>query len=663
VAVGPTKLPHVFLYRCLGPLTLSLTLTSVAMAAAPAASFAEVQSPAKRTCAGATTTTRGPAGAAEETKIEAGESPPQGGCWEDVQPYPFSSGGGPAGPSTQVSCDGLTGSETCYLKVVSMAFTAWNRGLALTTVEPGAVDPYPVWRFNGTQWYPESSFLGSKACPGQEIVWAGLEDFWVVGTSKLCRFDGQILEWEPLEIPPATKERLQGDEELAVKNSRESGRIITSAACLSWSDCWFFGRFGTVVRWNGEEEKLSDASPDRLLSLLQGEYTAAMAREGPAGELFTAAVGATSESDEQGPLTTGGAAPPQLFYASGGEPLSPLPFTPFTQPLTNDPYRTDLVAVGFDSAGQGWVAGNPAGLRLISSSSEGTPRYPEARPPQPDGQPEYSPLEPVSASGAASACKGPPENRFAFTAFPETTTGLPEEPGSFLWSSLAVVPTLGEALAGGGFWPATNKRSEDNGEPVIARASCDGTTSVTRFRIHDASPGGTEPADPRGTVTTIVATASNDAWAATTPGKSPEQPPHLYRLTNGQEPDAPKGPEVEPRPEPKPEEQTDVGVEETNPPLPPVEAPATVIQSKAVKLPPAIYDVKAKLHTSKRDGKVYLSLYVTFKLRRSVTIGAQALRKGRVVSEARPRHFVGRSGTLILSLNRQHWPTKVSFIT
>lgn len=661
---GATRLLHVFLRRCLGLLAFSVTLGVLATAAVPAESLADVQSPAKRTCAGTTTTTRGPDGTAEETKIEAGESAPPGGCWEDVQPYPFSSGGESVEPgTTQLSC-GIPG-ETCYLTVVSMAFRAWNRGLALTE-EAGGEDPYPVWRFNGTRWYPEAAFPGSKTCPGERIVWAGKLDFWVVGGTKLCRFDGATLEWEPLAIPAATTERLA--KVTAAEDDVLHGRIITSAACLSWNDCWFFGRFGTVVHWNGEEEKLSDASPDRLLGALQGEYTAAVAREGPAGEPFGAAVAATSENGEGAALNTEGAPPRQLFYASGTEAFSPLAFTPFYKPLTDDPddpYETDLVAVDFDSEDQGWIAGNPAGLRQVASAPEGTPRDRETRLPQPESQPQYAPLEPVSSSGVATACKGTPENRFAFTPFPETTEQPPEEPGSFLWSSIAVVPTLGDALAGGKLWPATNKLSEDNGEPVIARAGCDGTTSVTRFRIPDASsPSGSGPADPLGTFTAIAANASNDAWASTTAGSAAsDQPPHLYRLTNGQTPNAPEGNDEEPaRPLPKQEEEH-VSVEEPPPPLPPVEAPATVIQTKAVKLPAAIYDVKAKLHTSRRHGKLYLSLYVTFKLRRPATVGVKALRKGRVVSEARPRHFAGHSGTLILNLNRQHWPTKVSFIS
>ena len=95
------------------------------------------------------------------------------------------------------------------------------------------------------------------------------------------------------------------------------------------------------------------------------------------------------------------------------------------------------------------------------------------------------------------------------------------------------------------------------------------------------------------------------------------------------------------------------------PPAPPVVTPV----AKSVTLPAAVYDVKAKLHKTKRHGKLYLSLYVTFKLRRSVTIGAQALRHGHVVSLAKPRFFAGRTGVLILKLNRKHWPTNVRFIS
>ncbi len=205
----------------------------------------------------------------------------------------------------------------------------------------------------------------------------------------------------------------------------------------------------------------------------------------------------------------------------------------------------------------------------------------------------------------------------------------------------------------------------DVGEPVIARASCDGNDAVTRFRIEDPThPTDTAPADREGAVTAIAANAPNDAWAATSRGglkSGLSEPPQFYRLTNGQPPEAPEGNDLEERP---PEEHSDPTIEvlEPPPPPPPPEPPVTVNQGHTVTLPAAVYDIRAKLHTTRRHGQTYLSLYLTFKLRRAVTIGAQALRKGRVVSVARPRHFTGRTGLLILKLDRKQWPTKVHFI-
>jgi hypothetical protein len=80
-------------------------------------------------------------------------------------------------------------------------------------------------------------------------------------------------------------------------------------------------------------------------------------------------------------------------------------------------------------------------------------------------------------------------------------------------------------------------------------------------------------------------------------------------------------------------------------------------------LPPAIYDVKVKLHKVKRHRRIYLSLYLTFKVERPIELGAQALRRGRVVSTARPRLFAGQTGQLILNVERKRWPTNIRFIS
>jgi hypothetical protein len=46
-----------------------------------------------------------------------------------------------------------------------------------------------------------------------------------------------------------------------------------------------------------------------------------------------------------------------------------------------------------------------------------------------------------------------------------------------------------------------------------------------------------------------------------------------------------------------------------------------------------------------------------------VTVGLEALRKGKVVSRSGMKHFKGKRGTLVLHLNRRHWPTRIRFVT
>ena len=61
-------------------------------------------------CAGATTTTTTAGGTSGTTTIEPG-SPPSGSgsCWEDLQPYPFGSAGGPVESSSVPNCNDAVG--------------------------------------------------------------------------------------------------------------------------------------------------------------------------------------------------------------------------------------------------------------------------------------------------------------------------------------------------------------------------------------------------------------------------------------------------------------------------------------------------------------------------------------------------------------------------
>jgi hypothetical protein len=645
-------------------------------------------------CAGATTTatTGGTAPTTTTTNTTPGSPPPTGGsCWEDIQPYPFGSKGEPVNTSecAHGANPGSPQVAECYLTVTSMAFRAWNRGLAATEAQRGEPTTFPVWIFNGAAWYPAPklpSAGGTQVCTGEKVLWAGKLDYWLVGGSPtngkwadLCRFDGSRLEWDPIEVPEATLKRVTPAPTKETPHPFPDGGTITAGACFAWNNCWFFGTYGTVLHYSEVEEgeppkpvlELRDASPGSSQGLLWGEYTAAVARVGRGSETFGVAVGATSERSTRPPLVTKApGAPPTQFYGSKGEAFSPLAFAPvtappFTTPQSGDPYRTDLVAVDFDSAGSGWVAGNPAGLRVEPKPLPHDPSPPEARPFSPTTAPQPSPLLPVSSSGGTSACEGPPGERFSYTAEPAATAAT----GAFLWSSIAVFPLSGEALAGGHMRSATAgpgpNENTSASEPVIVRAGCNGSTTATRFRIPDPThPGATAPASRESAVTALAANAGNDAWASTGEGGLPGfiEPPHLYRFSNGQQPEAPEGDDLEERPGP-PEEKPRI-VFELPPEEPPRAAPPTVTQTtQSVRLPSAVYDVKAKLHTARRHGHLILSLYLTFRLRRPFTVGAQALRGKRVVSVARPRYFAGKTGLLILTLNRKRWPTKVHFIT
>jgi hypothetical protein len=301
-------------------------------------------------------------------------------------------------------------------------------------------------------------------------------------------------------------------------------------------------------------------------------------------------------------------------------------------------------------------------LRARYEANDAHPQPPSSRRfLKPEAQP--SPLLPLSRTGEPSVtCKGPPSGHTKHGLFTYTPEESETEPaGAFLWSSLAAFPASGEALAGGRMRPRrTGPSIPAVAEPVIAQVGCDGSVTLTRFRI----PGG-EPGDGEGTTAAVAATANNDGWAATSEGESSTpapQRPHLYRLTNGRPPEAPEGNDEEP---PRPRETTEeppIFVFEP-PPAPPPPPPApTMTQTPTVTLPPAVFGVKVKLHRTKRHGHIIFSLYLTFKLRRPITIGAQALRHGHIVSAARPRHFAGKTGVLILQLDRRRWPTQVRFI-
>jgi hypothetical protein len=575
-----------------------------------------------------------------------------------VSPYPFGADGNPVTASG--ACAIVPGVASlpvnCYLTVTSLAFRSWNHGLA-ATADPGASAAYGVWIYNGKRWYPNPTFPGATICPGGTVLWAGKLDYWLIGPgynsttifdplppSTACRFDGANDEWEvfPKEA-------------------------FYAGACYAYNNCWFFGSGGAVTRWDGTAlvpvaTGLGGPPLPNGVSTspwLSGTVSGALASTDAEGNPFAVAVSSEPNPNQPAkdqPDQPDGSSAPQIFAGSGGA-LSPanvstlLPGTNLTVPPS-----TNLVAVAFDAAGDGWVAGNPA----LNEIPGGPSVFPGA------GTGTGTWLSPITTTGTVPPC---PASSALSTSFPYSPTGTGT---SYLWTAIAVLPG-GTALAGG----EIGGRAQGL-QPVLVQVSCSGAQPVTTtFQPTPAdATSGTAPiaADDGGIITAVAASASNDAWAASSPGQftsdidgnlgTEAQPPSFYWFTDGQPPDAPAGNDSESRP-------AITGTEPTifvfPPPVvvPAPPAPVTVTKTAKPKtvvereLAP-VYDIQAP-----KEGKLingFVTLSVSFKVRRKVRIGIEALRGRKVVASSGIRTFAGRRGTLVLRLSTKAWPTSLKFI-
>jgi hypothetical protein len=639
-----------------GCLVCALAAVAFLAAASTSRSVPAARADAGAACAGV------PDGSAQ-----AAPSPGQP-CWVAVDPYPFGSDGNPVDPSSE-AC--VLAPSSCYLDVTSMAFRAWNRGLAATTSNVASRVPFGVWLFNGTRWYPDPTFPGSNVCKGNTVLWAGKLDYWLIGPgptgwAPLCRFDGSNFLWEPLPMPLGTIQRL-GDPATGQLPLRGG---ITSGSCLSWDNCWFFGTDDSVLHWDGDA--LTDVSPDAPATWAGTTFTAAQLTPGTSGSPAGLATVGTSYAFDVAaaiPIPTRSSLPTQLFGFDGttaagrrlaGNVLSPTTFLApqAAQPsdASNDPFGTDPVALSVDPSGRGWLAANPAAWQV----GGGVPQL------RPDlGAQERSPLVPVSTGPGSSTGPDPScpswNTNDGLDRFPHTYAATGPVPGSMLWSSISSFPGGDSALAGG----QTISTLSDGtvaAEPAIVQASCNGATTTTRFRIPDPS-GATSslPADDNGWVAAVAANAPNDGWAATTDGLRPNaltpalgyQPPELYRFTDGTPPQAPAGDDLETRNTPaQPDPITYVYVPPPPPKLPPLPRGSTTKQ-----VPPPISGIQRRIVTG---GRTY-TLILSFKVRRRVELGLNAFRGNSLIASTGLRQMRPPSGSLRLNLSPKRWPSKLLF--
>ena len=576
-------------------------------------------------------------------------------CWVEVAPYPFGSDGDPVtDPNAPVCTQAQNARSACYLVATSMAFRAWNRGIAaVRNGDRGGSTPFGVWVYNGARWFPDPTFPGTGVCRGDTVLWAGKLDYWLVGGdgwANPCRFDGDAQAWQTVRIPSTTVART-GAQLASLLTARLPG-ALTGGTCDAWDSCWFFGTYGTILRWNGTS--LQDVSPDPgqvtpLVSTpgqrpsLTG-FRAARTIRDAGHRTIVLAVGSTDGYLGALRPRDGGGPPPQVWRADAGE-WRGLGWTPPTSPLAGDPFRTDLVAITMGADGHGWVAGNRSARGVPTGAA---------------GASGPSPLVPITPDGPDATCAGPSPDRFGLGAATPSAD-------SFAWTSLSQRPA-GGALAGALVRPLSDSqpvsRNHDGApEPAIVTVSCSGAATVTRFGVPDPTEPAPQPivaANRDSSTFAVVQTAPNAGWAATDFGLLKEpgntgfiryQPPRLYQYTDLSSAAAPPGDDVEPRPIVTQEDVTTFVVLPPDP-LPPPPPPQ---RSRVVPQKPAIYAI-----TSRVSGN---TVEVRFKVRRRVMLGLAAERRGRVVASTGLKVFLRGDARLALSLDPRNWPDKITFLT
>jgi hypothetical protein len=570
-------------------------------------------------------------------------------CWTEVTPYPFGFDGTSANPNSQACANYLVsiGGQPydCYLTVDSMAYRAWNRGLAAVSANGANTTPYAVWHYNGSQWYPDPTFPGQSTCPGTTVLWAGKLDFWLVGENpnspaswpKLCRFDGVADDWEPIAVPKAAVAQVPTELNAATGASVPEPGSINAGACFAWNNCWFFGTYGVVLHWDGTS--LSDASVGAAGSpWLEGDFSAATVASA-GGAPFALAVSATHANtlgptggqEQVVPAEPDGTPPPQLFGSSGGRFRS-TGYAPPAVPTANDPFRTDLTAIGANANGDVWAAGDPADFYVNHGAPSVVGR------PLPNGQGNspatgLAPLVALSSDGQAVTCSDTQSTAFVWHG--GLAGSMPTD--QYLWTSIGVFPD-GDALAGG--------ELSSNGAtyPVVANVSCNAAPTVVAFPALSGVPA----------ISSVAVNAANDAWAATAGA-----PGRLYHLTDGQPPHAPAGNDLESRPVVAQPVQVVYVVSPTPTQIKPRTGNRRVVHRPTKRLSAPIYEVRAKLH--KVNSTIFV-LEITFRVRRPVLLGARALRHGKVVSSVPMTRFKPQRGELELRLSRTAWPTKIEFV-
>ena len=483
-----------------------------------------------------------------------------------------------------------------------LKFWAPNRGLL--AVEGNAVIPRGLFVWNGSVWRQLSTVCGGSG-DTTRIAWAGPTEFWVITTpslprvgsgNALCHFkDGEVV----------------GSYSTAAQ-SADPYRQMTSAACLSPSDCWFGGvgsrdptgeRAGSFhLHWDGTTLASFYGPQGRGVSDLQSF----------GGQIIESTfVGPRAEGDGEVELAEPEAGSPSLLHRIVAGVFSNDPFLPAPIVGVADD-GSELLALDSDGT-QLWAAGGGA-----ASGPAPAPGESVARPPL------ILRMDPVTG---------------VFMTVPISPSQFG---GTDRVVDIAAVPGGSSALAAVvGF----AQRRATNIKATVALVAADGTVTIDRLPSSGAG---------RGAAARVACPAANDCWMVTTAG-------WLFHWS-----DATAQPiDIEPAFQTvitfRPNEAAEQFVPDTPPAddsqlfAPPVVEQRPVVRppAKAIRLPAVMRNVKSRLKGT--------TLTLSFRLVRKAKVALIAYRGSKTVAHTPKLLLSPGLRKLVLRLNVKRWPTRLKF--
>ncbi len=530
-------------------------------------------------------------------------------------------------------------------KIGDVEFWAPNRGLLITAGNPPTIPP-GVWAYNGVSWHELADVCG--ATDGR-IAWAGPEEFWTISDGR----PGQVVGEGSPPLADNTLCHFSGGQVVGSYASLAflptSYQVMHGAACLGPEDCWFGGeplpddQTGAFhLHWDGNS-----------LSAVPGPQGHAVedmrAYDGQIYESVHLAL--TDKLSEQEPF--GEYSDVHLIEPNGVEPsfASLYPGCPSScVPVYSEEELPDALDFLRLSAGQHalWGAADPTKNPPESTLGQVTVLRDVLREKEETWSQLIGPTTDPEGSNPFTKVEGKesPEN--------EVIESIAAEP-----------PSASEGAEGSeSAWLALSSRKNAGQEPLapamVARLSGEGDVSERQTLPSEQEMR--EGIGPKGSASIVTCPAADDCWLATSQGwlfhlapederdLPPDTDPAFAGLITYRPPDAGIPAVI---PDALPED--DSGVLGEIPAL-----PNTAVETKTSVEARADVPLLSALHARLVHGT---TLELRFHLAVKARVRLLAERHKHLVASTPTRTLAAGERHLLLALNRDRWPTKLTLKT